>query len=110
MYLIIAHLVLRSFQAMLLKSVHQKLSNIVLNMDVVDVTRTDTNKGVKCIIVDGFSFRISCYLKNGDVSWRCTNYKCKATIKTKDDNQTVLSGNLEHNHEHSQRKKMRGNY
>jgi len=28
---------------MLLKSVHQKLSNIVLNMDGIDVTRTDTN-------------------------------------------------------------------
>jgi hypothetical protein len=92
---------------MLLKSVHQKFSNVVLNMDGIDVTRTDTNKGKKCIIVDGFSFRINYYLKNGDVSWRCTNYKCKATIKTKDDNQTVLSGNLEQNHEHTQKKNER---
>ena len=92
---------------MLLKSVHQKFSNIVLNMDGIDVTRTDTNKGKTCIIVDGFSFHISCYLKNGDVSWRCINYKYKATIKTKDDNQTVLSGILEHNHEHGQSKNER---
>jgi hypothetical protein len=49
---------------MLLKSVHQKFSNVVLNMDGIDVTRTDTNKGKKCIIVDGFSFRINYYLKN----------------------------------------------
>jgi hypothetical protein len=30
-----------------------------------------------------------------------------SAIKTKDDNQTVLSGNLELNHEHSQRKNER---
>ena len=41
----------------------------------------DTNKGKKSLIYDGFIYRIDGVLKCGDISWRCTNKKCKGRLR-----------------------------
>ena len=43
----------------------------------MDFQISDTNKGKKSLIYDGFIYRIEGVLKCGDISWRCTNKKCK---------------------------------
>ena len=41
----------------------------------MDFKISDTNKGKKSLIYDGFIYRIDGVLKCGDISWRCTNKK-----------------------------------
>ena len=38
----------------------------------MDFKISDTNKGKKGLIYDGFIYRIDGVLKSGDISWRCT--------------------------------------
>ena len=38
----------------------------------MDFKISDTNKGKKSLIYDGFIYRIDGVLKCGDISWRCT--------------------------------------
>ena len=38
----------------------------------MDFKISDTNKGKKNLIYDGFTYRIDGVLKCGDISWRCT--------------------------------------
>ena len=54
-----------------------------------------------CIIVDGYTYRISSELKCQQISWQCSaiRQKCRAKLKTDLDITRVLSGCLEHNHE-----------
>jgi hypothetical protein len=37
----------------------------------MDINIKETNKGQKCIIVDGHRYRIDITLNNRDISWRC---------------------------------------
>ena len=46
----------------------------------MDFKISDTNKGKKSLIYDGFIYRIDGVLKCGDISWRCTNKKCKCHV------------------------------
>ena len=46
----------------------------------MDFKISDTNKGKKSLIYDGFIYRIDGVLKCGDISWRCTNKKCKGHV------------------------------
>ena len=48
----------------------------------MDFKISDTNKGKKSLIYDGFIYRIDGVLKCGDISWRCTNRKCKGRLRT----------------------------
>ena len=48
----------------------------------MDFKISDTNKGKKSLIYDGFIYRIDGVLKCGDISWRCTNKKCKGRLRT----------------------------
>ena len=42
----------------------------------------ETNRGNKSIICDGYSYRFHTSLKNGELSWRCSNKKCKVRMTT----------------------------
>ena len=48
----------------------------------MDFKISDTNKGKKSLIYDGFIYRIDGVLKCGDISWLCTNKKCKGLLRT----------------------------
>ena len=63
-----------------------------------------TNKGTKSVINDGFIYRIDGVLKCGDLSWRCTNKKCKGRLRTDSAMSTMNAINLEHNHEQDEQK------
>ena len=63
-----------------------------------------TNKGKKSLIYDGFIYRIDGVLKCGDISWRCTNKKCKGRLIIDSAMSTMNAINLEHNHEQDEKK------
>ena len=48
----------------------------------MDFKISNTNKRKKTLIYDGFIYRIDGVLKCGDISWRCTNKKCKGRLRT----------------------------
>jgi hypothetical protein len=52
----------------------------------------------KCLIYDGFTFRVDRILKNNDISWRCTNNKskCKARVRTDGESKVVMSAYMRH--------------
>ena len=64
------------------------------------VNITETNRRKRCLIFSGFSYRIDSVLKNGDISWRCTNNiaRCKARIRTDESGKTFVNAVTEHNH------------
>ena len=70
----------------------------------MDFKISDTNKGKKSLIYDGFIYRIDGVLKCGDKSWRCTNKKCKGRSRTDSVMSTMNAINLEHNHEQDEKK------
>ena len=43
---------------------------------------SNTNKGKKSLIYDGFIYRIDGVLNCGEKSWRWTNKKCKGRLRT----------------------------
>ena len=63
----------------------------------MDFKISDTNKGKKSLIYDGFIYRIDGVLKCGDISWRCTNKKCKGRLRTDSAMSTMNVINLEYN-------------
>ena len=70
----------------------------------MDFKVSDVNKGKKSLIYDGFIYRIDGVLKCGDISWRCTNKKCKDRLRTDSAMSTMNAINLEHNHEQDEKK------
>jgi uncharacterized protein YlaI len=72
----------------------------------MDVIVSETNKKKKCLIYDGFTFRVDRILKNNDISWRCTNNKSKgkARVRTDGESKVVMSAMSEHNHDMNERK------
>ncbi len=71
----------------------------------MDVSVTETNKGKKSLIYDGYTYRIDRILKENDISWRCTNNKtnCKARVRTDAESKVIIKSTGEHNHEHLER-------
>ena len=61
---------------------------------------SETNKKKKCLIFDGYTYRVDRNLANGDISWRCSNNKskCKSRIRTDESGKTFVSAFTEHNH------------
>lgn len=59
---------------------------------------TETNKGVKCIHVNGFKYRWQRLLQNGNISWRCTFQSCCRTIVT-DPSVSEIIGTIADHHE-----------
>ena len=70
----------------------------------MDFKISDTNKGKKSLIYDGFIYRIDGVLKCGDILWRCTNKKCKGCLRTDSAMSTMNAINLEHNHAQDEKK------
>ena len=70
----------------------------------MDFKISDRNNGKKSLIYDGFIYRIDGVLKCGDISWRCTNKKCKGCLRTDSAMSTMNAINLEHNHEQDEKK------
>jgi hypothetical protein len=47
----------------------------------MEVVHTGTNRGNKCIVYNGVTYRKMYTLKNGDVVYRCSTQKnCKASV------------------------------
>ena len=38
----------------------------------MDLVVSETNKGMKALLYEGFTYRIDFVLKSEDISWRCT--------------------------------------
>ena len=52
--------------------------------------------------------RVDNVLKSGDISWRCTNKKCKGRVRTDSSISTIVPVNMDHTHDRND-KKWRGN-
>ena len=51
----------------------------------MDAIVSETNKKKKCLIYDGFTFRVDRILKNNDISWRYNNNKSKCKVRVRTD-------------------------
>jgi hypothetical protein len=58
----------------------------------MDLVLSETNKGKKALLHEGFTYRIDFVLKSEDISWRCTKRGCKAKLRTDKDIKMVISG------------------
>jgi len=54
-----------------------------VNIDLKDVKLNRTTRGAPCITFENYKYRFGNRMK-GEIRWRCTNKKCKATLKTRD--------------------------
>ena len=52
---------------------------------------SETNRGQKSLLYDGFTYRIDSLLKSGDISWRCTLKTCKARLRTDGESKLLIS-------------------
>ncbi|KAK7481304.1 hypothetical protein BaRGS_00027564 [Batillaria attramentaria] len=79
-------------------------------LEVAKPRLSTSNKGKRCLIVDGYKFRVNNHLKNGDLSWRCNHTSCKARVRTNRTGDMVCEITGDHNHESSliKRAKMLG--
>ena len=69
----------------------------------------ETNRGNKIIICDGYSYRFHTSLNNGELSWRCSNKKCKVRMTTDAERSCIIHIKNVHNHEADERLKLRKN-
>ena len=46
----------------------------------MDLVVSETNKGKKALLYEGFTYRIDFVLKSEGISWRCTKKGCKAKL------------------------------
>lgn len=71
----------------------------------MEFTISITNKGKKCLMQDGYIYRIDSTLTDGSISWRCTNKKCKGRLKTDSTMTEVIAPiQCEHSHEKDDKK------
>jgi hypothetical protein len=56
----------------------------------MDILHTEANRGKKSIIYDGHTYRQVNILKNGNISYRCTNKSCKTTVSTDGNGRTIV--------------------
>ena len=73
----------------------------------MDFKVTETNKGKKCLIHNGFSYRMDSILKDNDIAWRCTNSKCKGRLRSDRDITRIIPMCLDHCHENDEKKTER---
>lgn len=60
---------------------------------------TVTNKGVECIIREGFKYRKFRVKSNGDILWRCTSRNCSSSLVTNNSSSCIISLGQAHNHD-----------
>jgi len=65
---------------------------------------SETNKGKKSLLYDGYTFRVDAVLKNQEICWWCTNNSCKCRLRTDSDCRVIIKGKNEHNHLSDERK------
>ena len=70
----------------------------------MDFRISDTNRGQKRLLHNGYSYRIDVVLKSGDISWRCTNKKCKGRLRTDSASTTLVPINMKHFHDSDEKK------
>lgn len=73
----------------------------------MSITEMETNRGKRSISCDYYRYRIDHYLRDGDISWRCTQKRCKARIRTDEALTEVLQRKNEHCHAADERKTER---
>ena len=73
----------------------------------MSITEMETNRGKRSISCDYYRYRIDHYLRDGDISWRCTQKRCKARIRTDEALTKVLQRKNEHCHAADERKTER---
>ena len=57
-----------------------------------------TNSGNECIIFENFKYRRYRNLSSGNISWRCTNKKCSASLETEATGSTIQIAHNQHTH------------
>lgn len=77
------------------------------NLSAMSITEMETNRGKRSISCDYYRYRIDHYLRDGDISWRCTQKRCKARIRTDEALTEVLQRKNEHCHAADERKTER---
>ena len=70
----------------------------------MDFTLSETSKGKKSLLYDGFAFRVDRILKSGDISWQCTVKNYNGRIKTDEHFSAIINGNCNHTHDSDSRK------
>ncbi|XP_076448022.1 uncharacterized protein LOC143284840 isoform X2 [Babylonia areolata] len=68
------------------------------------ILEVETNHGKRSVICDRYAYRLDQYLQGGNISWRCTQKRCKARIRTNRSLTEVLQRKNEHSHEADERK------
>ena len=61
---------------------------------------SDTNRGKKSLLHNGYSYRTDVVLKSRDISWRCTNKKCKGRLRTDSASTTLVPNNMVQTRKH----------
>ena len=69
----------------------------------MNVQETVTNRGGRAVIWDKHIYKYGYKNKTHDITWRCTNARCTARIRT-DDSCKLISNYGEHNHDMTERK------
>ena len=63
----------------------------------MEILHTETNRSKKAIIVDGYVYRQTNTLKNGDIVYVCSaNKKCNKSITTDPDGVAIVKTRNEH--------------
>lgn len=71
------------------------------------VVHTETNRGNACVIVNGYTYRKARVMKNGSVTYRCSNKKmCKASVILDKEGKTIIKTRNKHIHGADKEKTM----
>jgi hypothetical protein len=71
---------------------------------VIDFIISEIIKGKKSVLHDSYIYRIDNTLKDGFISWRCCNKKCKGRLKTDSQMTTIIPVTMDHNHDNNERR------
>ena len=74
-------------------------SSLSFKTNSKEFTLSETEKGKKSLIHDGYTYRIDRILKSSEISWRCTVKTCKGRLRTDDSCTTIISGTSIHSHD-----------
>lgn len=70
----------------------------------MELVVSETNKGKKSLLFDGYTFRFISVLKNSEISWRCTKNNCSCRLRTDAECKVIVKCTSEHNHPSDDRK------
>ena len=73
------------------------------NLTKKDFKISETNKGKRSLIRNGFTYRVTYQSKTGGTTCRCTNKACKAVVKTDAEEDSLIPVNVELSHDQNDR-------